>query len=302
MSAAAKIVLLGVGQTARALVAYLFRHFESKQLAIWGTTRAHSGDALGELGIAPILLGQGDWRQQLIEACHDANVLVSFPPGPFQSASFKSDSIKSDLIDAREQPEQDSDQVFSELISAARPKTVVYISTTGVYGKTRGVIDESSAVDREDPRALVRLNAEKIWQEQAIVLRAPGLYSSNSGLHKRLLSGNYSLPGDGTNYVSRIHLDDLAAIISKIFFQEKPVISPQIYVVGDLKPSTHLEVVSWLCQQLSLPMPPSKPLSEVNPTLRGSRQISSAKILADLDLKLKYPSYVEGMSECLGDA
>ena len=74
-----------------------------------------------------------------------------------------------------------------------------------------------------------------------------------------------------------------------------------MYVVGDLKPTSHLEVVSWLCNQLSLPLPASSPLSEVNPSLRGNRQICSAKVLADLDVKLKYPTYVEGFTQCLAN-
>ena len=267
-----KIVLLGVGQTARALVNCLSNQ---PALEIWGTTRGTSGAALAELGIEPILLDQQrPWQERLAKVCRDAYVLVSFPP------------------------EGNSDQVFSDIVFAAEPKAVVYISSTGVYGKTAGVIDENSAVDEADPRALVRLKAEKIWSAKSTVLRAPGLYNAQSGLHQRLLSGTYRLPGDGLNYVSRIHLDDLAAIIARVFFSQS-LLSTQTYVVGDLKPASHLEVVTWLCQKLSLPLPQAQPLSEVNPSLRGNRQICAGKILADLDFELKYPTYVEGFTQCL---
>jgi nucleoside-diphosphate-sugar epimerase len=247
---------------------------------IWGTTRAASGAALEELGIRPILLGsqaasKNDWQSQLQEVCSDAYVLVSFPP------------------------DGNSDQVFSDIVFAAKPKATVYISTTGVYGKVSGIIDEHSAVDEDDPRALVRLNAERVWAAQSVILRAPGLYDANSGLPRRLLIGSYRLPGDGSNFVSRIHLDDLATIIVKAWLAQSLSASAPMYVVGDLKPTSHLEVVSWLCNQLSLPLPESSPLSEVNPSLRGNRQICSAKVLSDLDVKLKFPTYVEGFTQCL---
>lgn len=287
-----KIVLLGVGQTARALTKLLSSDSDLPQLLagdksglpleIWGTTRAESGAALEELGIRPILLtnqnaGENHWHERLQEVCRDAFVLVSFPP------------------------DGSSDQVFRDLVFAAKPRATVYISTTGVYGKTSGIIDEHSAVDEDDPRALVRLNAEKVWAAQAVILRAPGLYDANSGLPRRLLSGTYRLPGDGSNYVSRIHLDDLAMIIVKAWLAQSLSACAPMYVVGDLKPTSHLEVVSWLCNQLSLPLPQSSPLSEVNPSLRGNRQICSAKVLADLDVKLKYPTYVEGFTQCLAN-
>lgn len=287
-----KIVLLGVGQTARALTRLLSTDSDLRQLLagdqsglsleIWGTTRATSGAALEEHGIRPILLSnqaaaENQWQEQLQEVCRDAYVLVSFPP------------------------DGNSDQVFCDIVFAAKPKATVYISTTGVYGKTSGIIDEQSAVDEDDPRALVRLNAEKVWAAQAIILRAPGLYDASSGLPRRLLSGSYRLPGDGSNFVSRIHLDDLATIIVKAWLAQSLSASAPMYVVGDLKPTSHLEVVSWLCNQLSLPLPESSPLSEVNPSLRGNRQICSAKVLADLDVKLKYPTYVEGFAQCLAN-
>lgn len=267
-----KIVLLGVGQTARALVNFISN---DSAVEVWGTTRNQSGSALCDLGIRPILLDAQDrWQKTLTEVCHDASVLVSFPP------------------------DGNSDRVFSEIVFAAKPKAVIYISSTGVYGKTEGVIDENSAVDEDDPRALARLNAERIWLAKARVLRAPGLYNADSGLHRRLLSGSYRLPGDGLNYVSRIHLDDLAAIIAKAFVSQARLSLPT-YVVGDLKPASHLEVVTWLCQKLSLPLPASLPFSDVNPSLRGNRQIRAAKILAELDIELRYPTYVEGFTQCL---
>jgi nucleoside-diphosphate-sugar epimerase len=111
------------------------------------------------------------------------------------------------------------------------------------------------------------------------------------------LSGSYAIPGNGDNYVSRIHLKDLARIILACF--QKPLPPRSVYVVGDLQPATHKEVALWLCEQLKLPLPASAPLDTVSPTLRNNRQISSKKILRDLAITLEFPTYREGYADCL---
>ena len=162
-----------------------------------------------------------------------------------------------------------------------------------------GKIDENTVCVR-DGASVVRLDAEQFWRVEngACVLRAPGLYGPKNGLHKRLLSGTYKLPGDGSNFVSRIHLDDLAHVIDSAF---KWAQKGSLYAVGDLKPSTHLEAVSWLCERLHLPLPPSVPIDQVGPTLRGNRQIDSSLMREQLSVELKYPTYVEGFSQCLAN-
>jgi len=275
-----KIVLFGVGQTALAVLSALQAAPEAKP-EIWGTTRAQSGDTLQALGVKPILLNrsgaEGDLDMELLkEACDGACVLISFPP------------------------DEKSEHFFFDTISGAGK--IIYISSTGVYGSLSGDIDEDSPVDHSQPRVQDRLKAEALWRSAgATVLRAAALYGPQSGLHKRLLTGTYRLPGDGSNFVSRIHLDDLAAIILAIFSKPKAVDDryADIYVVGDLKPSTHIEVVTWLCQLLSLPLPPSASLSEVNASLTGNRRINPARVLNGFNVVLAYPTYVEGFTQCL---
>lgn len=270
-----KVVLLGCGQTARALIARM--RAEQFCGSIYATTRDADRQAeLAALGTEPIVLPEaeallkGDQAnfQKLFEG---ARILVSFPPGG------------------------KSDEVLSTIAASAGAESIVYISSTGVYGGATGVVDENTAVDTST--AMPRLAAEELWRRQgAIVVRAPGLYSPASGLHLRLISGNYRLPANGSNYVSRIHLDDLARLIIACFERAKPGTT---YVAGDLLPAPHIEVVTWLCQRLSLPLPASVPLEQVSPTLRGNRQVNAAKILKDMAVSLTYPTYVEGYTHCL---
>lgn len=274
------VVLIGVGQTARALVNKL-QHKKMCDKAfhpttVVGTTRsAERQEELVSLGIEPIVIEDLSVDSPAFETlkarCEDAFVLVSFPP------------------------DGKADQFLAKQLGNARK--IVYISSTGVYGSLTGDIDEDSPVDKSAEGSLRRLSAESSWLKSgAIVLRAPGLYSASSGMHLRLLSGKYRLPGDGSGYVSRIHLDDLSEIILAAFLRGN---RGSLYLVGDLKPSTHLEVATWLCQALNLPMPESAPLSEVNPSLRGNRRIQARRVLRELGVSLAFPSYIEGYSQCI---
>ncbi len=262
------LLLLGVGQTARALIKALDdpgsilqrRHVGS----IYGTTRKADRVAeLTELGVRPLVMGSADSARELLQLAGGAYVLVSFPP----------DGV--------------SDRALSELVGGAAK--IVYISSTGVYGQTAGKINEDSAVDSSQK---ARLEAEEIWRTKgAVVLRAPGLYSGVDSMLRRITGGDYRIPGDGHNFVSRIHLYDLAQIIMAAFVRAA---RGTLYVTGDNRPATHLEVVQWLCHKYQLPLPQFAPLEQVHQTLRGNRQIDNTRVLSDLSVTLRYPTFVEG--------
>lgn len=267
------LLLLGVGNCAQAVAAAaIIRRLRTDEGydTIYGTTRSpEKFDFLRLSSIEPILLCQPLNKHSLEkigELSEGAHVLVSFPPDP-----------------------NDEEQIAH---ACRKANKIVYISSTGVYGSATGDIDESTPVDKDDSNALARLQAERIWQsENAIVLRAPGLYNSQYGLHLSLLHGTYRMPGDGNRFSSRIHLDDFATIILQAFSHAR---ANSVYVVGDKKPTTQREVVTWLCERLNLPMPPSVPLDQVHHTLQANRKINSTKVLNELNVELKYPTYVEG--------
>jgi hypothetical protein len=270
------ILLLGVGHAGKA-VAKAINEIDPRR-KIYGTTRDQQKiTVLEDLGIEPIAIHAyptGDDLKRIL-ACADNNLVVaSFPP------------------------KGDADKLFCQACVGA--KAIVYISTTSVYGKRTGMIDHLTPVDESDENAKERLKAEAIWQQVgAIVIRAPGIYGPSSGLHLRLKRGNYNLPGDGLRYVSRIHVDDLAAIIIAALAKAR---RGSTYVVGDLEPTTHLQAVQWLCEKMNLPLPSSVSLDAVSPTLRGNRQVSSMHTLKELDVTLKYPTYREGFLQCLQSA
>ena len=173
----------------------------------------------------------------------------------------------------------------------ARARAVSYLSTTGVYEDLEGVVDDTTPLP-EPPSAkyaAVR-DAERAFRAVgAAVLRAPGIYGPERGLHRRLARGELRLSGDGSRYASRIHVEDLARLL--LASARTP---GETLVVGDLEPCRQIEMVSWLCERLGLPLPASAPLAEVHETMRRNRRIDGSRALERLGVALEYPSYREG--------
>ena len=91
---------------------------------------------------------------------------------------------------------------------------VVYLSTTGVYGNVHRV-DAATPIAPETPRAQARAGTERAVQQgpwSALILRPAAIYGPGRGVHAALRRGEFARFGDGSNYVSRIHVDDLAAL------------------------------------------------------------------------------------------
>ncbi len=180
---------------------------------------------------------------------------------------------------------------------AALAHSAVYISSTGVYGNTRGFIDERTPTAPDTPRTQQRLTAEAHWRAaSACVLRAAAIYGPHSGMHTRLRAGSARIAGDGTGYVCRIHVEDLAALTLACLTQR---VRGETYLAADREPAQQGEVVRYLAARLGLPVPPSVPLEQVPETLRHDRRVDASGILRRLGVQLLYPTYREGFEACL---
>ncbi len=261
------LILLGVGQVGRAVVAQAHG-----TRSITGTTRdPRKIFHMVESGITPLIMPLPS-AEVFASVCQDADVLVSFPP------------------------DGSTDKILAPACSIAR--RVIYISSTGVYGNTEGTIDDTTPADQSAPGMESRLQAEQTWSAiGAIVLRVPGIYGPDAGLHLSLKNGKYRMPGNGERHSSRIHVEDLATIILTAFAAQK--LLHQTYVIGDCSPCSQKEIVSWLCEKIDAPPPDSIPLAEAHRTLRGNRRIDPTRLLNELGLSLKYPDYKQGYAALL---
>lgn len=237
------------------------------------TTRSpEHARALERDGFEPLLL-PALTPEAIAPHLGDADVVVTFPPDG--------------ATDAR-------------LAPALRGRKIAYVSSTGVYGGLTGRVDEEAPVDPHSPRSGPRLEAERAWAGAgAAVLRAAGIYGPDRGLHLRLARGEHRLPGDGSNVVSRLHVDDLAALLLAALDRAPP---GRIYNAADDAPVPQLEVIRWLCERMGLPLPASVPLESVDASLRGDRAIDGGRIQRELGVALRFPTYREGFADCLARA
>jgi nucleoside-diphosphate-sugar epimerase len=187
--------------------------------------------------------------------------------------------------------------------SLARAAAITYVSSTGVYGEHRGVVDDTTqlpvaaaslpSTDR-GPRILA---AEEAYRRVgATVLRCPALYGRDRGLHVRILRGEHRIPGDGTRHLSRIHVDDLAQLILALVPAAGRAPLGETFVVGDREPARHIDVVRFVCETYGVPLPSFVPLESVHESLRADRRVDASRALAASGVALRYPSYREGLA------
>jgi uncharacterized protein YbjT (DUF2867 family) len=192
-------------------------------------------------------------------------------------------------------PDGTSDERCAGLARLAQ--SAVYISSTGVYGNLRGRIDDLTVPAPDSARAAARLAAEGHWRAaSASVLRAAAIYGPGSGMHTRLQAGSARIVGDGSGYVSRIHVDDLAELSLRCLEQR---VRGEAFVVADDEPAPQGEVVKYLADRLGLPLPAAVPVDTAPETLRHDRQVDASGIKRRLAMSFRYPTYREGFEACL---
>ncbi len=178
------------------------------------------------------------------------------------------------------------------------PSRVVYLSTTGVYGPAVDIDEATPAQPRTHYRRC-RLAAERAVLDgpwSALVLRAPAIYGPGRGVHVSLREGRYRLVGDGSDYVSRIHVDDLAA------HAEAGLLADAVtgaYPVGDDAPAPKREVAAFAARLLGVPAPDPVGPEGTHPSQRANRRVDGRAVRRLLGIELQYPSYEVGIPAAL---
>jgi len=182
------------------------------------------------------------------------------------------------------------------------PRRIVLISTTGVYGDSKGEwIDENTPVNPTVDRAKRRYAAEQLLQSWAnkydaefMILRVPGIYALDRLPLARLKKELPVVQESEAGYTNRIHADDLAQICKKAM---ESTDKNQLYNATDGSPSTITDYFNQVADYSGLPRPPQITMQQAEQTLstgmvsylRESRRIRNDKILKSFNIKLKFP-------------
>jgi nucleoside-diphosphate-sugar epimerase len=178
-----------------------------------------------------------------------------------------------------------------EFLRPFRPRRIVYLSTTGVYGAAEQV-DQTTAPSPDTDQHKDRIETERVLGEgpwSAMVLRPAGIYGPGRGVHWSARQGRFR-PPSGERMVSRIHVDDLAehgvrAMLADAF---------GAFPVADEAPCPSLEVATWTCAYLGIPLVAGEPAEP-----RRGRSVNGSAVRAVLGVTLRYPTYREGVAACL---
>lgn len=274
------ILCLGHGYCAQRFIALHGKDFSCRI----GTSRTGTPRADMEM-----LAFGGEPSDELIEAVRRADVvLASAAPGE------AGDPFLATLGDA--------------LGAATGRGALVYLSTIGVYGDSRGEwIDESAPVAGSAARARRRIEAENAWLalgersgRPVSLLRLGGIYGPGRNALIDLAQGKARCIEREGQVFNRIHVDDIAgAIHSAIHAAEGGVVN-----VVDDEPSASCAPIRYAAGLMDLPPPPAEPFEEASAAMSAmalsfwadNRRVRNERLHARLGGPLAFPTYREGLS------
>ncbi|HRK25011.1 MAG TPA: NAD-dependent epimerase/dehydratase family protein [Beijerinckiaceae bacterium] len=279
-----RLLILGHGYCARRFVALHGAAFGS----IVATRRTGSTEAVDRPVSALDFNGQPD---EAIGAAFDeaSHILATAPPGAEGDPFLP---------------------VLAAMAGADRAsRSVVYLSTIGVYGDRGGDwVDATAAPNPASERSRRRLAAEQDWAGFAkktgaslAVLRLPGIYGPGRSVIDDLLAGSARRIVKPGQVFNRIHVDDVAEAIGRAFERRFDGI---VDIVDDA-PAPPQDVVTYAAGLLGLAPPPPVAFdaASLTPMARSfyseNKRVSNARTRALLGWRPNFPTYREGLAAIL---
>lgn len=222
-----------------------------------------------------------------------SHLLHSIPPGP------EGDSVLAHYRD--------------EIAALPKLAWIGYLSTVGVYGDQEGRwVDEATPPKPNSARTEARVEAETAWlrfgEETGVkvqIFRLAGIYGPGRSVFDKLKAGTARRINKDGQVFSRIHVADIASVL------EASIARPQagaIYNVADDEPAAPGDVVAYAAELLGVPPPPEVSFAEADLTpmarsfYEGSRRIGNDRIKSELGVRLRYPTYREGLAALLPES
>jgi nucleoside-diphosphate-sugar epimerase len=281
-----RLFCFGLGYTALALAGRLMS--EGWQVA--GTTRGADRQASFAIQGAEVHLFGRDrpLPNPAAMLAGTTHLLTSIPP----------DEIGDPVLDCH----------LADLRRCASMEWVGYLGTTGVYGDRGGAwVDESAPVAPTMPRTRRRAAAEDGWRASGLpvhIFRLAGIYgpgpgrnaldAARAGTARRIVK-----PGQ---VFGRVHVDDIVQVLCASIARPNP---GAVYNVADDEPAPPQDVIAFACELLGVAPPPAVPYeaAELSPMARSfyadNRRIANARIKDELGVRLRYPTYREGLRAIL---
>lgn len=281
-----RLVIIGYGYSSRAV----HRALGDMPVEVTVTTRTQEkADALRTEGLNALVFDGAGVSPELELALSSAtHLLQSAAPGeqgdPLQSAY--------------------------ELAKAKALTWAGYLSTVGVYGDHRGMwVDEQTVLKPVSRRSVLRVAAEKSWQEQQDVLGFPvgifrlaGIYGRNRSPLDKLRAGTARRIIKPGQVFNRIHVDDIGRVVAAAAAAGHG----GLFNVTDDEPCPPQDVIAHAASLLSVEPPKEVAFEDADLSPMGrsfygeNKRVSNAKI-KQLYGPMLYPTYREGLAGLLND-
>ena len=290
-----RVLIIGCGDVGQRAARELGSSPRVRVLAL--TSSPERAPALRAQGITP-LQGNLDQPQSLRRLAGLATRVLHLAPPP-----------SGDLADWRLDPRTRA--LTRALIQRSLPSTLVYGSTSGVYGDCQGRwVDESTPAKPLTPRAWRRVDAEAAvhWLGRATgvrttVLRIPGIYAPDregGTPRERLRRGTPVLRAEDDVFTNHIHADDLARACVLALWRGRPQRNVNVVDDTELKMGDYFDQAADL---YGLPRPPrvardvagdQLPLMLLS-FMSESRRLRNQRMKQELGLCLRYPTVAQGL-------
>ncbi|MCA9518179.1 MAG: SDR family oxidoreductase [Myxococcales bacterium] len=287
------VLIFGCGFTGTVLA----QRLAFRGIPVVGTTRSEArASVIRTRGAQPVLFDTAAPNWDVLAAWRGrVRALVHMVPPTMADAGAGSDAY---------------DDVTAELLERVEGwglEALVYVSSTSVYGDHGGdVVTEATPCAPDSPRGRARREIEeRVLGNGAVpatVVRPSGIYGPGRSQLHRMAAGRYRLIGEGEAITNRIHVADLAAIVDGALTRGE---AGAVYLASDATPVTQREVAEHVTATYGLPAPPRMSLAEARVRLTkdvlammtSSKRLDASATLAALGVRLRYPSYREGLAD-----
>jgi len=185
-----------------------------------------------------------------------------------------------------------------------------YLSTTGVYGDHGGGwVDEGTPTAPINERSRWRADAEQAWLDWGRrhdlgvqVFRLAGIYGPGRSALDNLRQGKARRIVKPGHVFSRIHVEDLAAVLQASFARPN---AGAIYNVCDDEAAPPQDVIAHGAELLGQAAPPEIAFAEADLSpmaasfYADNKRVRNDRIKTELEVVLKYPNYRLGLAALL---
>jgi len=193
------------------------------------------------------------------------------------------------------------------IAQAPHLRSIVYLSTVGVYGDRGGDwVDESTPADPHAARSRNRCVAEQGWLDlgarrgiAVAILRLAGIYGPGRNALTQIARGTARRIVKPGQVFNRIHVGDIAQAIDAAVARN----ASGIFNVSDDEPTPPADPIVFAAKLMGVEPPPEIPFDQAAPSMspmalsfwQECRRVKNDKLKRELGVRLRYPTYREGL-------